>query len=310
MRRQSLIVALVLVSFLSILATRPALAAGVWVSPSGGDYNTEFTATADGFDPFEPVDTWVGRPYQWRVGQGTVIADADGEISFSFSPDVTWGTGSFVAIAKGLRSGREYQGGFTIGGGGNPLTPCGCKGVLLGNPGGLAVNYNAEGYAPNETVIVYMQDPAAQVRRLPNAQADPWGNLVFVLAFSPDSLYGPYLITVRGLTTGNFTYNTLTFWGGIFDHRSSNPISTATPTYILQGGGFTPQETVSIRLTYPNGPVQTLAKITTPDGGVGYTFMMTRGSPLGIYTLSAVGLKSGHVVSARFGWDGVITPIQ
>lgn len=309
MRRTTLVVSLLFVSVLWLVAFSPAYAGGVWVSPGGGDYNTEFTAHADGFLPHEPVDTWVGKPYQWRVGQGQVTADAAGEIEFSFSPDVTWGTGSFVAIARGLRSGREYQGGFTVGGGGNPISPCGCKGVLLGNPGGLAVNYNAEGYAPSETVIVYMQDPSAQVRRLPNARADPWGNLVFVLAFNPDSLYGPYLITVRGLTTGNFTYNTLTFWGGIFDHRSSNPISTATPTYFFTGGGFKPGETISIRLTYPYGVTQPLAVVTTPDGAFAYTFMMTRGSPPGLYILSAVGLKSGHAVSARFGWDGVITPL-
>ncbi|MBI4673086.1 MAG: hypothetical protein HY741_15635 [Chloroflexi bacterium] len=286
-----------------------AAAAGMWVSPGSGDYDTTYTAYASGFIPGEHVDTWVNKPYQWRVGQGEYVADANGKIEFEFRPDVTWGTGGFFASARGLKSGREYTASFSIGGGGFPLAPCACRGVLLGNPGGAAVNYNAQGYGSSEIVVVYMTDPAAQIHRLPNAQADPWGNLAFPVYLSQESLYGPYLFTARGLTTGRESYNTLTFWGGIFNHRSSNPISFATPAFTVQGGGFTPKENVAVRLTYPNNTTKLLTTLQAgDDGAIHYTWIVIPGSPFGIYAVSATGAISGNTANARYHWDGVVTP--
>lgn len=285
-----------------------ALASGMWVSPTGGDYDTEYTAHASGFLPGEHVDTWINKPYQWRVGRGDYVADAHGAIEFDFRPDVTWGTGGFFASAHGNKSGREYTASFSIGGGGSPLAPCACRTVLLGNPGGTAVNYNAQGYGSAEIVVVYMTDPAAQIHRLPNAQADLWGNLAFPVYLSQDSLYGPYLFTARGLTTGRESYNTLTFWGGIRNHRSSNAISFATPTLTLQGGGFKPQENVAVRLSGPNNTSRLLTTLKAGDDGtVNYAYVVPPGTPFGIYVLSGTG-TGGQSVTARFRWDGVVTP--
>jgi hypothetical protein len=290
------------------LGVSVATAAGMWVSPNRGDYDTVYTAHASGFIPGEHVDTWVNKPGQWRVGQGDYVADASGAIEFDFRPDVTWGTGGFFASAIGQKSGREYTASFSIGGGGYPLAPCGCRAALLGNPGGTAVNYNAQGYGSSEIVVVYMTDPAAQIHRLPNAQADPWGNLAFPLYLSQDSLYGPYLFTARGLTTGYESYNTFTFWGGIFNHRSSNPISFATPVFVVQGSGFTPRENVTIRLTYPDNSTKLLTTLQTgDDGAIHYEWIVTPGSPFGLYSISAAGTLSKNVASARYRWDGVVS---
>jgi hypothetical protein len=282
----------------------------MWVAPYGGDYDTTFTVYASGFFPGERVDTWVNKPYQWRVGQGEYVADATGAIEFEFRPDVTWGTGGFFASAEGLTSGHQSTASFSIGGGGYPLSPCACRAVFLGSPGGTAVNYNAQGYGSSEPVVVYMTDPSAQITRLSNAQADPWGNLAFPLYLSQDALYGPYLFTARGLTTGRESFNTLTFWGGIQNHRSSNPISVATPAFELHAGGFAPQETVSLRLTFPNHATQGLAAIAAgADGAVHFNYVVPPGSAFGAYVLSGTGTQSGHTASARFQWDGVVTPL-
>lgn len=311
MSRYFLLVGAFLVGLLGWSALAgPVAAAGMWVSPGGGDYDTTFTVHADGFEPGEHVDTWVNKPYQWRVGQGDYVADASGAIEFDFRPDVTWGTGGFFASAQGLSSGREYTAGFSIGSGGYPLAPCACSAVFLGSPGGTAVNYNAQGYGSSEIVVVYMTDPSAQITRLPNAQADPWGNLAFPLYLSQDSLYGPYLFTARGLTTGRESYNTLTFWGGIQNHRSSNPISVATPTFTLDAGGFTPQENVLIRLSYAAGTPKLLTTLKAgDDGSIHFSWIVPPGSPFGIYELTGVGAASGNHAVSRFQWDGVVTPI-
>lgn len=309
MKRLS-VLAVLLALFLSLSLLPGAQAAGMNVSPNGGDYDTEFDVTASGFIPGEAIDTWVNKPSQWRVGQGQYTASKEGKISFSFRPDVTWGTGSFFASAIGLRSHVEVTDSFSIGSGGFPLSPCACRAVLLGNPGGTAVNYNAQGYGSSEIVIVYMTDPSAQITRLPNAQADPWGNLAFPLYLSQDSLYGPYLFMARGLTTGHQSFNILRFWGGIFNDRSSNPISFATPTFTLNAGGFKPQEAVTIRLAHPDGTPTTLATLNAGDDGTfNYSYILPRNMPFGMYTLSAVGTLSGTVSSARFNWDGVVTPV-
>ena len=294
-------------AFLLMVST--AVAAGMWVSPSSGDYDTVYTAYASGFIPGEHVDTWVNKPGQWRVGQGDYVADANGAIEFEFRPDVTWGNGGFFASALGLKSGREYTASFSIGGGGSPLAPCNCRAVLLGNPGGTAVNYNAQGYGSSEIVVAYMTDPSAQIHRLPNAQADPWGNLVFPIYLSQDSLYGPYLFTVRGLTTGRESYNTFTFWGGIFNHRSSNPISFATPVFELHNSGFEPGESVAMNLLYPDNTSKLLTTLQAgADGSIHYQWIVLPGSPFGDYTLSAVGASSKSRASARYRWDGVVSP--
>ena len=304
------IIFLSILGSLFVLLVLPAAASGMWVSPYSGDYDTTYTVHASGFIPGERVDTWVNRPYQWRVGQGQYTADASGAIEFDFRPDVTWGTGGFFASAQGLSSGREYTASFSIGSGGYPLAPCACNAVFLGSPGGTAVNYNAQGYGSSEVVVVYMQDPSAQIHRLPNAQADPWGNLAFPIYLSQDSLYGPYLFTARGLTTGRESYNTLTFWGGIQNHRSSDPISFATPTFELNAGGFTPQENVALRLTYPNSTTKLLTTLKAGDDGtIHYSYIVPPGSPFGIYTLNAAGATSGNIAATRYKWDGVVTPI-
>ncbi len=286
----------------------PASAAGVWISPYNGDYDTTYTAHANGFLAGEGVDTWVKKPHQWQVGQGEYKANASGAIELEFRPDVTWGFGEFWVIARGLTSNREFIGTFYIGSGGYPLAPCVCRSVFLGSPGGTAVNYNAQGYGSSEIVIVYMTDPSAQIHRLPNAQADPWGNLAFPIYLSQDALYGPYLFTARGLTTGLESYNTLTFWGGIQNHRSSNPISFATPTFELHTGGYTPQETVWLRLTYPNNTTALLATVKAgDDGSIHYSYIVPPGSAFGVYALTGTGTTSGNVASARFKWDGAVT---
>ncbi len=288
-----------------------AAASGMWVSPYNGDYDTTYTAHASGFIPGERVDTWVNKPYQWRVGQGEFVADANGAIEFDFRPDVTWGTGGFFASALGLSSGREYTASFTIGSGGFPLAPCACNAVFLGSPGGTAVNYNAQGYGSSEIVVVYMTDPSAQIHRLPNAQADPWGNLAFPVYLSQESLYGPYLFTARGITTGRESYNTLTFWGGIFNHRSSNPISFATPVFEIHASGFTPQESLVIQLRYLAHATKTLATVKAGDDGtIHYSYIVPPGSEFGTYTLQAVNNANLIVASASFRWDGVVTPNQ
>lgn len=306
MRRFCVVAFTIVALFIGLRAG--ASAAGMSVSPNNGDYDTTYTVTASGFIPGEQVDTWVNKPYQWRVGQGAHTADASGTIEFDFRPDVTWGTGGFFASADGLKSGREYTASFSIGGGGFPLAPCACRGVFLGNPGGTAVNYNAQGYGSSEIVVVYMTDPSAQIIRLPNAQADPWGNLSFPIYLSQDSLYGPYLITARGITTGVQSFNTFTFWGGIQNVRSSNAISFATPVFELNAGGYKPQENVSLRLTAPNGTTKVLAtQKAGDDGTIHYSYIVPPGSVFGIYTLSGVGATSGVTASARFNWDGVVT---
>ena len=298
--------ALVILFFIFALT---AAASGMWVSPYNGDYDTTYTAHASGFLPGERVDTWVNKPYQWRVGQGEYIADANGAIEFEFRPDVTWGTGGFFASAQGLSSGREYTASFTIGGGGFPLAPCACNAVLLGSPGGTAVNYNAQGYGSSEIVVVYMTDPSAQIQRLPNAQADPWGNLAFPVYLSQESLYGPYLFTARGLTTGRESYNTLTFWGGIQNHRSSNPISFATPVFELHAGGFKLQENVVIQLRYLAHATKTLATIKAGDDGtIHFSYIVPPGSEFGTYTLQAINNANQIVASVSFRWDGVVMP--
>lgn len=307
MRR--LLLVLFIISALFGLLALPASAAGMWVSPSTGDYDTTYTVHASGFVPGEHIDTWVNKPYQWRVGQGDYVADASGAIEFEFRPDVTWGTGGFFASAHGLSSGREYTASFSIGSGGYPLAPCACRSVLLGNPGGTAVNYNAQGYGSSEIVVVYMTDPSAQIHRLPNAQADPWGNLAFPVYLSQDSFYGPYLFTARGLTTGLESYNTFTFWGGIQNHRSSNPISFATPVFELYGASFTPQENVTLRLTYPNTTTKILTALKAgDDGSLHYSYIVPPGSVFGIYTLSGTGTLSSNTATARFNWNGVVSP--
>jgi hypothetical protein len=296
---------------LFVFVAQSASAAGMSVSPYNGDYNTTFTAHVSGFLPGEHVHTWVNKPSQWRVGQGEYIADAHGAFDFDFRPDVTWGTGGFFASAQGTQSGLEFTASFTISADGYPLAPCACGAVFLGNPGGTAVNYNAQGYGSSERVMVYMTDPSAQIQRLPDAQADPWGNLAFPIYLSQDSLYGPYLFTVRGLTTGRETYNTFTFWGGIFNHRSSNPISFATPVFELNAGDFKPQESISIQLTYPNHAMRVLAKVNAgDDGSLHYQYIVPPGSPFGEYVLSAVGATSLTGASARFKWDGTVSLVQ
>lgn len=302
-----------LISLISLYLVSTAIvsASTMWVSPYNGDYDTTYTVYASGFIPGERVDTWVNKPYQWRVGQGEYIANARGAIEFEFRPDVTWGSGGFFASAQGLSSGREYTASFTIGSGGFPLAPCACRTVFLGSPGGTAVNYNAQGYGSSESVVVYMTDPSAQIHRLPNAQADPWGNLAFPLYLSQESLYGPYLFTARGLVTGRESYKKLTFWGGIQNHRSSNPISFATPVFELHAGGFQPQETFTIQLRYLAHATKTLATVKVGDDGtIHYSYIVPPGSEFGAYTLQALNRANQIVASASFRWDGIVTKLE
>lgn len=290
-------------------------AGGMSVSPDSGGFDTSFDVSGDGFFRNEPVSLWVTTPRLQTIGLGETTADSGGSIEFSIQPQTEWGSGHYIAVAEGQRSHIQLSAGFGVntGGGGpngeNPYPPCGCQAQFLGSPGGLAVNYNAQGFAGSEPVMVWVKDPAANVHRLPNVTPDPWGNLVFVFSLTPDSLYGPYYITATGINSGHFTYNTLTFWGGIINQRSSDPISRATPTYNFNPSGFTPGESVTIRLYDPDGVPKILTTLPATDGSIQYSYILPPGSPLGTYGMAATGATSGHKVTGQFTWDGVLTPI-
>jgi hypothetical protein len=95
-------------------STTPPANAGVFVSPSSGDYTTTFVLTAGGFNPGEPVSVWITAPNGSTIGPQTFWANNRGGIQVSGKIPNGYPGGKYTAYAQGQYSGRRYSTTFTL----------------------------------------------------------------------------------------------------------------------------------------------------------------------------------------------------
>lgn len=292
---------------ISSLAAAPAAAAGISVDPTYGNFDTTYTFTANGFQRNEIVDTWVGLPNLSAVSTGTLRADASGAVEWSFQPKPSQGGGEYIAVANGRASGQvSVKFNVVAPPVENPPAPVQPKPQPIAPLSERTAQFNARGYQGSELVNTWYLAPNGTVTGYQNFYADAWGNLTFPFVMTNAQMYGGWQVVGRGTRSGNTQYITFSWFGTVTDVRASKPILQAAPYFDFVQSGFTPGETVSVWVGYPNGAVQSLGTATVKSNGtLAYRVKIAPDWPYGGYIVAAYGWKSNITLWQRFSYfDG------
>jgi hypothetical protein len=301
--------------FASILPATSAAAAGISASPTYGDFDTTYTFKADGFQPNEIVDTWIGLPNLSAVSTGVQRASASGTVTWSFKPLPSYGGGEYIAVARGRASG-EFATKFNVvappnnntGGNNNnnnnnqpqpaPVIPASER----------TVQFNASGYLGGETVATWYQAPNGTVTAYQNFTADAWGNLSFPFTVGSSWMYGGYQVVGYGLKSGNTQYIQFAFFGRVSGGESSKPVTKPAPYYDFAASGFRAGEMVSLWIGLPNGTTQALTNTTADSkGNVYFRVNIIPGWPYGGYVVAAYGWQSRVTQWRQFAYFGQVS---
>ncbi len=212
--------------------TTPALAAGMYVTPSSGTYGTVFTLVADGFKAGESVALVVIAPNNATLVAVTVNADGSGHIQYSAQIPSSFPIGKYTVGARGQSSGRQYSASFTVtgsggsgnGGGGSP--PSSTPGMTITpTSGGYDTVFvgKAGGFNPGEPVSFWAVAPDGSTVGPQTATADSTGAFQASAQIPTSYAPGKYTGYAKGQYSGRQFSVTFTLIG--------NPVPTNFPDW-------------------------------------------------------------------------------
>lgn len=165
------------------------------------------------------------------------------------------------------------------------------------------VTLNGSGFAPGETIAVWITYPDFRVFGVAQIEATAEGN--FSYPYLPDFLgatftpTGNYTYTARGLTSNREVYANITVDIGVGDGPSNGVTLSAEPGidsqgsyYLFRGSGYGANEDIAIWLRYPDNMVEALSGAQANSSGAFEYIVYVTGVPVGSYALTARGLNS------------------
>lgn len=300
--------------FASVIAPAPAAAAGISAEPTYGNFETTFSFEANGFQRNEIVDTWVTVPNGESIGTGTLTADEDGVVEWTFAPQTSYGGGEYIAVAHGRGSG-EHAVKFVVVAPSNAQPEpsdnededTDSKPVPIAPLSERTAYFTGRGFQAGEVVATWYTAPNGESVTYKNMTADAWGNLEFPFVLGPGWMYGSYNLVGHGMTSKNTEYVTFSWFGTVTDARASKPVVTPSPRFDFAQGGFTPNGIVSVWITLPNGKSESLT-LTRADGNgnLYYRVNIPPSYLYGGYLVAAYDWKTGVTKWQRFSYFGEV----
>lgn len=201
--RLALLSAIVAIIGAALAAAPPALAASGSASPSQATPGARVNFTGTGFLPKERVDFWVTSPTSVTYPRyPSVVADASGSVVWSWDLDATATTGTWIAVARGIRSDIRLAIPFEVVG--NPAAPpAPAQATPPSGPRGTTFSFFASGFTADEKIAAWLVGPDGRDRDLvpgvdPGLNADGKGELRWSWAAPDDALLGQWRTIARG----------------------------------------------------------------------------------------------------------------
>ncbi len=298
--------------FAALVTAAPAAAAAISAEPTYGNFDTTFALSASGFQYNEIVDTWVSLPKLDTVATGTLRADANGRVKWSFKPKTSYGGGEYIAVAHGRVSGEVFVKFNVVSPpqekpSNNNNNDSTTNPVPIPTLSERTAQFSAQGYTPGENVGVWYNLPNGTVVSYNTFTADAWGNLQFPFVVSQGWMFGGYQVVGRGWQSKHTEYITFSWFGKVTDVRASNPIVRPSPYYDFWQGGFTPNGRVSIWVGLPDGTSQAMTMTTaSAKGNVYYRVNISPDWKYGGYVVAAYDWQTRVTKWQRFSYFGSV----
>lgn len=257
-----------------------------FVTPSSGEVGSRFSFTASGFDPYERVTV------RWGGSNGAILiegsVDKNGAIGFAGQPVPATSQLGVINIYVTGESGRVVTVPFEVTGFGQATL----ESQPTKGPAGSSVWMYGQGYLPNETVRIHWGSATGPVISTLSADESGWiSGFVKLPVNASVKIYWLAAIGDSG-QTGKMTFEvtavvTATLYTSVGTVRAGDQLA-------IYGGGYAPNELITIRYISSSGPViGTLSadgtgwidgKVTVPATAVKSTY--------GIYAKGASGQQA------------------
>lgn len=248
---------LLLLAFSLLIQAAPALAAGMFISPSSGGYNTTFTLVADGFKSGELVSFTILSPNNSAISSGTLMANGQGRIQTSARIPSGSPAGRYTVIAQGRSSHHQYSASFTVTTSASPvsntttLAPAGMFVTPTSGTYSTTFVLTAGGFNPYEPVSSWVMTPNNAMIGPQTQPADKHGAIQFSGQVPYGYPSGKYTAFARGQYSGHMYSDTFTLvvstptsfphWKGeYFNNRnlSGTPVLVRDDTSVDFGWGL------------------------------------------------------------------------
>ncbi len=226
LRSLPIIFASLLLAFLAVSAGQVS-AAGITISPTAGGFGTTYTVSANGFQRNGIVDTWVTRSDGKTIGLGSVRANSAGQVTFSFTPQVGWPAGQYIAVAHARAGGFDLSVNFGFNA---PAPPVGSNSggtIVVPAAAGMSVQptsgdsnttfvITAGGFNAGETVSLWVVSPGLSTLGSGAMKADSRGAIQISGKVPSAYSAGKYTVYAQGQSSG---------------HKYSATFTLIVPTY-------------------------------------------------------------------------------
>jgi hypothetical protein len=290
-----------------------ASSAALTATPASPRQNDTVTLVGSGFSPGETVSVWITYPDFTVYGVAEVVANGDGAFDFPYLPDFLGATftptGAYTYTAHGQSSGREAYASINVA---INIAPGPSAGVTLtAEPGrdgqGSYFVFRGSGYAPGETVAIWLRYPDNSVADLGQIEAGSGGQIEHVL-YVGGAPVGHYALTARGLSGGgngiaefDVRVDDLTVASGVASLSVGPSPDTQRSYATFSGSGFRPKEIVSVWVTLPDYSTLWVGDVQADEAGAfGAVLYLSEQEPVGKRTYTAYGNISGLRATADY----------
>ncbi|RRR73863.1 MAG: hypothetical protein EI684_08210 [Candidatus Viridilinea halotolerans] len=287
--------------------------ASLSATPSNPRQNDTVTLVGSGFTPGERVSVWITYPDYTVYAVAEVVTNDDGSFSHPYLPDFLGAsftpTGRYTYTAFGQQSGREVYASINvdIGQGAPPSQAVSFTTETRQGHQGATFVFRGSGYAPGETVAIWLRYPDNRVNDLGHTTAGSGGVFEYVLRMGGAPV-GNYALTAYGMHSASTGIAAFQLLPGDQTRAlgsatlNAGPSSSTQRSYLtFSGAGFQPGEVVTIWTTLSDLSTRWVGDLAVNSDGTFQANLYTNErDPAGTRVYTAFGNRSGLRATANY----------
>ncbi len=284
------------------------------VTPTSGPPGTVFNFSAAGFRANERVGSWLNRPDGTNVELRTpdnkvisLVADANGQLAWSWTAPADAQGGTWQVIARGLGSDVQVTIPFQVVT--SASAPVRSVAPTSGQPG-TTFTFTVGGFGAGEMVGSWLNRPdGGRVDAIPELKADAAGVVTWRWTAPNDAPGGTWNGVTRGRDNGLEVVLPFSISGPGAAPAPNTPTGSVSPasgppgtSFTFSATGFAANETVDYWPTTPQGTPDPNSVKATADqnGNVTWQWVASERAAPGEWVMTARGASSRRVLEIRF----------